>query len=114
MATETNLQFTLGETWVVDFALNDAAGADLDLTGATVAFRLFRRKVRVLQLTSAGSEIVLDASSPPTGNGTLTVAPIDQAGLVAAVYDYEVRATLADGSVTTQAFGALTLADTLF
>lgn len=112
MATETNLAFTLGDTWPIDFSMNDTDGSDLDLTGATVKFRLKHRGVLVLSLTTPGSDIAVD--SPSGGRGTITVASTEQAALVPAVHEYEVRAYLADGRVTTQAFGALTLAKTLF
>jgi hypothetical protein len=113
MTTLTNLEFVLGETWVIDFALDDAADAALDLTGGTVKFRLSRRGVLLLELTSSTADVSFD--SPPTlGTGTITVEPADQAALVPAVYDYEVRATLADGSVTTQASGSLAVSRTLF
>lgn len=112
MALETNLAFTLGADWEIDFSLNDAEGADLDLTGAVVKFRLSRRKVLALQVSTQGGDIAID--SPSDGNGTITVSPDAQADLVPAVYDYEVRAYLADSRVTTQAFGALTVAATLF
>jgi hypothetical protein len=112
MAEETSLSFVLGETWVIDFALNDADGEDLDLSGATVAFRLSRNKVLALSLTSSSEDISVD--SPADGNGTITVEPADQAGIVPAVYEYEVRATLQDGSKTTQAYGSVEVRRTLF
>lgn len=112
MATESNLSVTLGATWEINFSFDDAAGNDLDLTGATVKFRVKRRGVLVLNLATPASEI--GVNSPSGGNGVITITPADQAGLVPAVYEYEVRAILADLRVTTQAFGALTLAKTLF
>lgn len=112
MAAETNLEFLLGETWSIGFELNDAAGEDLDLTSATVKFRLFRNRVRQLAFSTPGAEISVD--SPSNGNGTIRIPPSAQVDLVPAVYEYEVRVTLQDGQVSTQAFGALTLARSLF
>lgn len=113
MTTETNLDdFTLGTTWEITFALNDADGNDLDLTGATVAFRLARNNVLALLFVSPGSDVSVD--SPSQGQGTITVTPADQAHLVPAVYTYELQATLSDGRVTTQARGAVTVHRSLF
>lgn len=114
MANEQNLTFVLGEDWEIAFALNDAAGADLDITGGEVAFRLSRRRVEAMLLTTAGSDISIE--SPSIGLGSIAVTPPDQsaAGIYAAVWDYEVRATLADGRVTTQAFGQITVEPSLF
>jgi hypothetical protein len=117
VATETNLDFTLGEDWEIDFDLNDADGVNLDLTGATVAFRLARRGRTILTLESPGSDVGVD--SPATlGTGLITVTPTDQSSavpaVIAAVHEYEVRVTLADGRKTTQAFGSLNVARSLF
>jgi hypothetical protein len=112
MAAEQNLAFTLGETWEIDFALNDADGADLNLTGASVKFRLSRRGVLCFELTTDGDDVAVD--SPSGGLGSITVTPAAQGALYAAVFDYEVRAVLADGRVTTQDRGALTIEGTLF
>jgi len=112
MAEQTNLEYWLGETWEIDFSLNDAADADLDLNGALVKFRLSKDGVLVLELTTDGGDIVVE--SPPSGNGTILVEPSAQTSLFAAVYSYEVRAVLADSRVTTQVFGSLTVRGTLF
>lgn len=109
MATETGLVFALGETWEVDFELNDAEGVDLNLSGATVTFELWRGKVLRLREDSAGGEVAVE--SPAGGAGLLTVTPASQdaAGIIAAVYEYKLWATLQDGRRTLQAFGPLTV-----
>lgn len=112
MSVETNLTFVLGETWEVDFDLNDDAGEDLDLTAGSVAFRLSRRGVLQFELTSSGDDVVVE--SPSNGRGTITVPPEEQEGIFAAVYSYEVRVTLFGGVVTTQNTGSVTVSATLF
>lgn len=115
MASEINLTLTLGDTWVIPFELNDAAGDNLDLTGGgQVKFRLSRRRVLFMELTTDGADI--EVESPSNGNGTITVTPEDQAaaGLFAAVYQAEVRAIPLGGVVTTQAAGAITVEPSLF
>jgi hypothetical protein len=114
MTVDTPQQFVLGETWVLDFALNDALGADLDLTGATpLSFRLSRRGLVLMTRNLADGVAVTD---PLTGQGTVTVTPAQQvtAGLTPGVHRYELRATLAGGAVTTQARGTLTVLRSLF
>lgn len=112
MATEASLEFVLGETWEIPFELNDASGDDLDLTAGSVKFRLSRRGVLQLELTTAGGDISVE--SPSMGNGSISVSPDDQLNLYPGVFDFEIRATLSDGRVTTQAYGSLTLLRTLF
>ena len=112
MATEANLEFVIGETWEIPFELNDAIGEDLDLTAGSVKFRLSRRGVLQFELTTLGSDIGIE--SPSTGNGTIVVEPSDQSALYPGVFDFEIRAILSDGRVTTQAYGALTLLRSLF
>lgn len=105
MSTEQNFTFQLGETWEIDFALNDGAGDDLNLDGATVAFVLHLGKDQKLLLTTEGADI--DVSSPESGVGTVVVPPADQAELKPETYLYEIRAILADERVTVQAFGRI-------
>lgn len=122
MSVETNHTFTLGETWDLEADFVDDDGAALDLTDAVVALRLSRRKLLVLALASddetpSGEDVAVAIGSPPAGTVAITVTPDAQsaAGLFAAVYDYEVRATFADdGRIVTQGFGAITVRPSLF
>jgi hypothetical protein len=106
MATEKNFEFTLGNTWEIDFELNDAAGEDLDVTGGEVEFILALDGEIVVRLSSADDEVDLD--SPAGGIGSVAVTPEDQSGLAPACYNYEVFVTLFDQRTTTQAFGKIT------
>lgn len=102
MATRENMEFVLGETWVIEATLTDAAGEPLVLEDATVAFRM-----GVLETVAT----VLDANA---GTTRTTIAPADQSDVAAGVYPYEIRATLTGGVVTTQVVGDITVQPTLF
>lgn len=107
MATETNLTFVLGDTWPIDFALNDEAGDDLDVTGADIVFIMAVDGDIVLRLSSLDSPNRFTMESPAVGNGSVDILPEDQTDFEPIVYNFDIRATLQGGQVTTQAFGKI-------
>jgi hypothetical protein len=109
MASTESLKFYEGEDWFFSFTTADEDGEPLDLTGATVLFRLSRGGYEVLTKTAD-----IGATSAAEGLGTLIIEPADQSNIEPQVYRYEIQVTLQDGSKTTQAAGALTVERSLF
>lgn len=109
MAKQINIELALGEHWIIDFNLNDEAGEDIDLTGATVEFMMVENDVEVLSLSSADLNSAISIDSPPMGAGDVVISPDLQlqTNIAPGVYPYAIRATLADYRVTTQIVGKL-------
>jgi hypothetical protein len=105
MAKQDISLFLKGENWPMDLTLQDAAGAALNLTGATIVFRLNNVALGTVTLTNAA-----------LGLAKINVTPAQQtaAGIIEGSYKYEIRATLSDGTVTTQLWGAFEVLPTLF
>ena len=63
MSTHFNLSggvFHVGETIVIEVACFDAAGEPLDLTGATIVFRLASRSAKLLDVTNGAGVTVVN------------------------------------------------------
>src|SRR5262252_5899656 len=91
--------FYIGETWTISGHVRDANGLIVDITGATIQLRM-----------TLGNSLIFDligAILPPASAGAylFEISPDQQAGLALTTYRYEVRATLADGSVSVQNVG---------
>lgn len=103
MTTRADLTFDLGEDWVISITCNMADGVTvLDLTGAAIALVVGTFAAPVL--TSTGS-----ISAPTAGRALFRVSPAQQssAPIAAGVYQYTIRATLSDGTLSDQAYGVL-------
>ena len=100
--------FYIGETWVISGYVRDTNGVIVDLTGATIQLRI-----------TLGNSVVFDLigviSSPPTAGGyRFEITPDQQTDLAVTTYRYEVRATLADGTVSVQNVGEITVIPSKF
>jgi len=102
--------FYIGETWTIAGHVRDANGAIVDLTGATIQLRI-----------TLGNSVIFDLVGviiPPPSAGAyqfeITPAQQAQANLALTTYRYEVRATLADGTVTVQNVGEITIVPSKF
>jgi hypothetical protein len=104
--------FYIGETWTISGHVRDANGIIVDLTGATIQLRITLGNSVIFDLvTPADGTILL----PPTaGAYQFEIAPAQQANLAVTTYRYEVRATLADGTVTTQNVGEIIVVPSKF
>ena len=113
MATQAEIEFTLGETWKIALVCNDASGKALDLTGGNVEMRVASRTGKLLDLAVGTGVVITDAVN---GKAFITVTPAMQttANLIAGIFDWEARAILADGEVSDQAYGKITLLGSLF
>lgn len=101
------IKFYAGDTWEISGQLTDANGGKLDLTGATIAWKLddFDGVKNILTL-GVGSGITI-VDPPSDGNILIATTPDSTKDLSSAVYRDELRVTLSDGTVTTQWAGAI-------
>jgi hypothetical protein len=100
--------FYIGETWIISGRVRDANGLIVDLTGATIQLRV-----------TLGNSVIFDLVGtillPPTAGGyQFEITPDQQTNLAVTTYRYEVRATLADGTVTVQNVGEITVIPSKF
>jgi hypothetical protein len=100
--------FYIGETWVISGYVRDTNGVIVDLTGATIQLRI-----------TLGNSVIFDLIGtilpPPTmGAYLFEITPEQQIGLVVTTYRYEVRAMLADGTVSVQNVGEITVIPSKF
>jgi hypothetical protein len=108
MATPRDFEFYLNESWIINFELNDGDDVDLDLTGATISWKLTNNSGTNLMTRTIGDGFVVNNAA--TGLCSLTVTPTMQAtaGVVAnSVYLWELRVTLTTGLISVQADGSL-------
>lgn len=106
-ATHAPFTFYAGNTWVIDAAMHDAAGGPLDLTGAVVEWRLFLHGTKMASLTGSNGIVITDAAK---GLCRITFPAAQSAALGVGNYTDEVRVTLPDATVCTQAVGAIVVA----
>lgn len=104
--------FYIGETWVISGYVRDANGIIADLTGATIQLRITLGNSVIFDLTTPTDGAIIP---PPTvGAYQFEITPDQQTGLALTTYRYEVRATLADGTVTVQNIGEITVVPSKF
>ena len=105
--TATHAQFVLyaGDTWTLDAALHDAAGAALSLAGATVEWRLRNAAQAVVASLAIGSGVTItDAAG---GLCSIVLPPAQTTALAAGTYADEIQVTTQGGLVSTQAVGPI-------
>ena len=100
--------FYIGETWTISGHVRDANGIIVDLTGATIQLRI-----------TLGNSVIFDLTGvvipPPTaGAYTFEITPDQQTGMALTTYRYEVRAQLADGTISVQNVGEITVVPSKF
>ena len=108
MSTLADVEFYLGENWIIDFQVNDGDDANIDITGGTLQWRLADTAGDTVMTRAVGDGMTI--TSGPLGLCTLSVTPLHQSGAVVqsrTSYQWEFRATTALGTVTVQAGGAL-------
>lgn len=103
-ATHTTFLLYAGDTWIIDAALHDTAGAALDLTGAAVDWRLRAGTAVKAALNLEDGITITDAAK---GLCRITLPAARSVTLAEGNYRDETQVTLADGTVCTQAVGAI-------
>jgi hypothetical protein len=116
MSTHVNLSddtFHVGETLTIDVTCLDADGVPIDLTGASIVFRLASRSARLLDAVVGAGVTITDAAA---GECRVIITPSMQsiAGIPPGDHLYELRVTSSGGAVSIQAEGVFTLSDSLF
>lgn len=108
MASSAEGLFYIGETWRIVGDVRDVNDEVLDLTGATVEFRM----------SSRGADYDFSPTISDAENGVwqLIVTPAQQtaANIVPDEYSFEVRVTWPSGLVSTQVIGNINIAHSLF
>ncbi len=114
MSVYQDLEFHLGEHWNIKFEVNDGEGTDIDITSATLQWRLSTISGTTVMTRTAGDGLTITGAS--TGACTLSVTPTHQTtGSVAAGrYKWEFRVTTTGGTVTVQARGNLNVLPSLY
>jgi hypothetical protein len=107
MSKRLDLAFYLGATWEFDFVATDAAGAAIDLAGATVKWRLASRTALLLE---ADAEIVAAA----TGKCRVKVAPSRQAAIASGFHRHEAHVEQGDGDIYVAVVGSIWVKPSLF
>ena len=102
MPVMTDLQFDLGEDWLIDLTCLDSDGIALDVSGATAVIYVGPSSTPAAEITGT-----------PGSNGKVSfVLPgADQTDVRPGKYPWTARITLAGGSITDQAAGTLTVRD---
>lgn len=114
MAAREDNTFDLGEDWIITITCHsDEAGTVvMDLTNGNVAFAMGKPgSAAVLSLDKSSGVTITDAVN---GVAKITVTPTMQSALTDTFYTYTIRATEADGSVSDQAYGLITVRGTEF
>jgi hypothetical protein len=108
MSVHQDLAFHLGENWIVDFEVNDGDGENIDITGATLQWRLASPDGTHTMTRTAGDGLTI--TSGATGLCTLSVTASHQSSAAVQArtnYQWEFRVTTSGGTISVQALGAL-------
>jgi hypothetical protein len=106
--THDPINFICGDTWQLTGPLQDASGNALNLTGATITWKLDGQDglANLLTLDNAGSGGV-SVVNPSTATILVNVSKVQSAALQAGTYKDWLRVTLADGTQLTEWTGII-------
>lgn len=114
MSEKIDLEFHLGETWTMDITCLDGDGDAINLTSATLQFRMKSGSTTVMTRTNGDGCAISVAAS---GTCVVTVTPSHQttASVTAGkTYKWEFRVTDSNSVVSVQLRGNLTVLESLF
>lgn len=114
-STKRDLEFTFGEHWNVDWEVKDGVGTAINLTGATIQWRLVTDTGVTAMTRTVGDGITV--TNATSGFCSLAVSPAHQTTATIVEegnYAYEFRVTTSGGTVSTNASGALVVRPTVF
>lgn len=107
MAYRQNLEFSLGETFLIDHVAHLADGVTvMPITGATVTLQVKDQKGNIVLAAGVATVTITDG---PNGKSTIQVDPSMQTGFAVGVYRYTIRVTLSNGIVSDQTRGSFTV-----
>jgi hypothetical protein len=106
IALHDALQFFRGDTWEIEFQCNDSAGVPLDLTGASIEWKLDTMgRVNVQTRTTADRITIADPAR--AGICVLSLRKDDTTTILAGYYQDQLRVTTAAGLVSVQSTGRI-------
>lgn len=108
MATTRNVEFRLGEDWILEVDCRTSSGAVL-ADVVDFRFRVASAEPALLLDLHVGDGVTLEDNV-----ATVTITPEMQEGLPPQVGRWEGRAILEDGTVSDQAGGDFKITDSLF
>jgi len=110
MALGANSDFSMhsGDDLTLAITLKDAAGATVDVTGATGVFAIGKQDSTGNPKGSPLSEPTVAVQDGPNGLLAVTIVPANTASL-AGDYWYELQLTGADTKISTVLYGTLTV-----
>ncbi len=106
--TRRHLCLRRGTSLSLSVTARGESGAALDLTGASVTWRIAtedRRATRIVKTAGAGVTV----TDAPSGRFTVALVPGDTAGLPPGLYEHAAEVTEPDGTVSTVLRGRLEL-----
>jgi hypothetical protein len=103
--------FYVGDVWPIIGTMHNADGSVMDLTGATVQWRMVNAAGDVELDYAVGTGIVV--TDAPNGVITITVPTADSADIAPGEYKDSCRVTVG-GVPTTQSIGSITVRPSLF
>lgn len=110
-----DLVFTLGSTWVMNLTAKDGTATTIDITGATIKWRISTTNDTVVDTRETGDGItIVDGTN---GAYQVIMTPADQttAGITASTsYKHEIQLTSASAVVYDQLYGYLRVEPSLF
>jgi hypothetical protein len=114
MTVQTDLEFHLGENWIIQYEVNDGVGNNINLIGGSVEWTLATLASIPLMVLIVGDGIT--PTNALEGKFTLSVTPSHQstAGITAGTtYRYELRVITAAGTVSVQGKGVIAVLPSL-
>jgi hypothetical protein len=114
MSLYQDLEFHLGEHWNVNFEVNNGLGIDIDITSATLQWRLSTLSGTTVMTRTVSDGLTITTAA--TGLCALSVTPTMQtnASVAAGRYKWEFRVTTTGGTITVQARGNLNVLPSLY
>ncbi len=115
MAKKKNLSYVLHEDWLIGISCNNNVGTPLDGTDGSVQFKMSTANLGEVTL-NLESPIGITILEENPMRAQIRVTPDMQrtAGVAPGNYNYEIRAILADGVISDQAAGILTVDPSLY
>lgn len=101
----TPLQFYRGDTWELDVTCHDGNGVVLNLTGATLEWQLHTAAGVLVTTKTIGNGI--SVAAPTSGVCVISMEASESGSLAPGYYFDQLRVTLANGDVSTQAVGRI-------
>lgn len=115
MSTKHDLEFHYKEHWPIDFEVLDGDGDAIDITAATLQWRMVNAAGTTVMTRTAGDGLTVTSGS--AGLCTLLVTPTHQTDASVAQstrYQWEFKVTTSGGTSSVQARGELVVLPSLF